>query len=80
VGDVCGFQVDEFGNRVYEDFQTRVIGIAMQDFLEIPMRIGVAGGPDKVLPLLGGLRAGYLNILVTDADTAQQVLELDELK
>ncbi len=80
VGDVCGFQVDEFGNRVYEDFQTRVIGIAMQDFLEIPVRIGVAGGPDKVLPLLGGLRAGYLNILVTDADTAQQVLELDELK
>lgn len=80
VGDVCGFQVDEFGHRVFEEFQTRVIGIDLESFLSIPVRIGVAGGPDKVLPLLGGLRAGYLNVLATDADTAQQVLELDELK
>lgn len=77
VGDVCGFQIDEFGNQVCEEFQSRVIGIGLEDYLNIPIRIGVAGGPSKVLPLLGGLRAGFLNVVVTDADTAQQLLELD---
>jgi DNA-binding transcriptional regulator LsrR (DeoR family) len=80
VGDVCGFQVDEFGNGVCDDFQARVIGISLDDFLRIPIRIGVAGGPSKILPLLGGLRSGYLNILVTDIETAQQLLELDKLR
>jgi deoxyribonucleoside regulator len=80
VGDVCGFQIDEFGQKVCEEFQSRVIGIGLEDYLKIPIRIGVAGGPSKVLPLLGGLRAGYLNVLITDADTAQQILELDLIK
>lgn len=80
VGDVCGFQIDEFGHEVCKDFQARVIGIGLKDFLKIPVRIGVAGGPSKILPLLGGLRAGYLNVLVTDAETAQQLLVLDSIK
>jgi deoxyribonucleoside regulator len=77
VGDVCGFQIDEFGNQVCEEFQSRVIGISLEDYVKIPIRIGVAGGPSKVLPLLGCLRAGFLNVVVTDADTAQQLLDLD---
>ena len=80
VGDVCGFQVDEFGNGVFEEFQSRVIGIGIKDYLRIPVRIGVAGGQSKILPLLGGLRAKYLNVLVTDAETATQLLELDKIK
>lgn len=80
VGDVCGFQVDEFGNQVSHAFHSRVIGINLEDLLHIPVRIGVAGGDAKVLPLLGGLRSKYFNVLVTDVNTAQQIIELDKLK
>lgn len=80
VGDVCGFQVDEFGNAVYESFQERVIGISLKEFLKIPIRIGIAGGPSKILPLLGGLRSRYLNVLVTDAETAQHLIDLDKIQ
>jgi DNA-binding transcriptional regulator LsrR (DeoR family) len=77
VGDVCGFQIDEFGNEVCKEFRSRIIGISLEDYLNIPIRIGVAGGSNKALPLLGCLRGGFLNVVVTDADTAQQLLDLD---
>jgi DNA-binding transcriptional regulator LsrR (DeoR family) len=41
----------------------------------IPNRIGVAGGPAKVKPLVGALKSGLINILVTDAVTAKAVLD-----
>ena len=42
------------------------------------LAIGIAGGPEKVAPLLGALRGGYINGLVTDEQTAQGLLRLDE--
>jgi DNA-binding transcriptional regulator LsrR (DeoR family) len=37
--------------------------------------VGVAGGEEKVAAILGALRGGYLNVLITDSVTAQAVLE-----
>jgi DNA-binding transcriptional regulator LsrR (DeoR family) len=37
----------------------------------------VAGGPQKVEPIVGALRGGFLNVLVTDKRTLQEVGELD---
>ena len=45
----------------------------------IPVRIGVAGGPAKVRPILGALRGGLLTTLVTDQTTAEAVLSLSAL-
>jgi DNA-binding transcriptional regulator LsrR (DeoR family) len=36
--------------------------------------MAVAGGSDKVLPLLGVLRSGVVNYLITDHVTGAQVL------
>ena len=36
--------------------------------------IGVAGGPAKVGPILGALRARVVNTLVTDVATAEAVV------
>ena len=44
----------------------------------VPIAIGVAGGPSKVGPVLGALRAGIMNTLVTDVRTAEGVLALDD--
>jgi hypothetical protein len=44
----------------------------------VPTTIGVAEGPAKVAPILGALRAGIVNTLVTDVRTAEAVLALDD--
>jgi DNA-binding transcriptional regulator LsrR (DeoR family) len=75
IGDVCGRFYDLHGNIAAEGFQKRLIGIALNDLMRIPVRIGVAGGPAKVNPIIGALRGGFINILVTDTATALQVLE-----
>ncbi len=73
VGDVCGLHFDRQGRDVGEEFRARSLNICKEDLFRIPVRIGVAGGPGKVEPILGALRGGYVNVLITDALTAHQV-------
>jgi len=42
--------------------------------------IALAYGPHKVHPILGALRTGCINVLVTDRWTAETVLVTDSLK
>lgn len=74
VGDVCGIFVDIFGNPLHSDLQDRTIGMPLEDIRNIPLRIGVSGGPRKIKPIIGVLRGQHVNVLVTDALTAQGVL------
>ena len=41
-----------------------------------PVSIGIAGGMDKVEPLLGALRGEYINVLITDEATVRQLVAL----
>jgi deoxyribonucleoside regulator len=75
VGDVCArfFSID--GELIPEIFQDRMIGISLYDLVNIPLRIGVAGGAAKIDPIIGALRSGLINILVSDTATIAEVLE-----
>jgi deoxyribonucleoside regulator len=75
VGDVCGLHFDILGNEVCGDFCERLVTIRREDLNRIPLRLGIAGGPGKVTPLLGALRGGYINVLITDNNTACMLLE-----
>ena len=74
VGDVCGVFIDISGNPLHSDLQDRTIGISLEDLTNIPLRIGVSGGPHKIKPIIGALRGKHVNVLVTDANTAQGVI------
>jgi deoxyribonucleoside regulator len=74
VGDVCGLHFDVRGQDCQDPLCDRLVTIHRRDLLRIPIRIGVAGGAGKVEPLLGALRSGYINVLVTDNFTARRVL------
>jgi len=74
VGAVCGLHFDINGREVCSDFCERLVGIQRDELLAIPIRIGVAGGPSKVKSILGALRGGYINVLITDNQTALNVL------
>jgi DNA-binding transcriptional regulator LsrR (DeoR family) len=76
VGNVGGLFFDKVGDSTAREFQSRSFTIRKRDLLNIPIRIGVAGGPGKIRAILGALRGKYINVLVTDEFTASEVLRL----
>lgn len=79
VGDVSGLHFDIHGNVPDTEFDSRLIGIAREDLLAVPIRFGVAGGHAKTEAILGALRGGYVNQLMIDSGTAEAVLALDQV-
>jgi len=74
VGNVCGLFFDIQGESTAREFQQRSLTISKKDLAGIPTRIGIAGGSGKIDAILGALRGKYINILVTDDNTAREVL------
>jgi DNA-binding transcriptional regulator LsrR (DeoR family) len=77
VGDVCARHYDAQGKELDIDLNRRIVGIELQDLHTIERVIGVAGGEAKAPAVLGALRGGHVNVLVTDDATARRVLTLD---
>jgi DNA-binding transcriptional regulator LsrR (DeoR family) len=75
-GDLFGHLFDENGQSCAPDLSDRLIGVDIGDVRKVPLSIGVAAGGQKVKPLSGVLRGGYLKALVTDEPTASSVLDL----
>ncbi|WP_255491877.1 sugar-binding transcriptional regulator [Actinotalea sp. JY-7876] len=75
VGDVCFRFYDARGEVVDANFHDRVIGISPDQLRAVPRRIGVAGGAAKLAAIRGALLGGWVNILVTDSVTAQNLLD-----
>ncbi|SCY05524.1 sugar-binding transcriptional regulator [Alkaliphilus peptidifermentans] len=73
VGEICTHFFDEAGNRIVSPFSERVISIGFDDFLRIPMRIGVAGSEEKIPAIIGALNGRLINVLITDLDTAEEL-------
>jgi len=76
VGDLCGRFFDIQGEQCI--LESGVIGISLERLRALDHVVGIAGGEEKVAAILGALRGGYLNVLITDIVTAQAVLERHE--
>lgn len=74
VGDALGYYFDLGGNHVPSRTDPNLIGVGLEDLRDVPWSVVVAGGAEKVEPIIGGLRGGYFNVLVTDDVTARSVL------
>lgn len=78
VGEVLIRPFDLNGIRCGARLDGQTIGLEPARLARVPMSIAVAGGETKIRPILGALRAGYVQMLVTDRETATGVLELDD--
>ncbi len=76
VGEILISPFDEDGRFVGGALRDRTIACDAQRLHLVPTSIGIASGPTKIRPILGALRAGALNVLVTDLTTAEEVLQL----
>jgi deoxyribonucleoside regulator len=80
IGDVCGWHIDQRGQIFPVDIHKRLIGIDFQQLKKVPMVIAVAGGEAKAEAILGVLRAGFINVLITDEEAAMKILSLNRLE
>jgi DNA-binding transcriptional regulator LsrR (DeoR family) len=79
VGDVCARFFDINGNEKISTFEDRIVGIDLDDLRSDALTIGVAGGADKVLPLIGALHGGLIKVLITDEQTANAILDYENV-
>ncbi len=75
VGDIGGRFFDRTGTQLTHDVNRRVIGLDLEEFTRIPVRVVAAAGPSKVDALCAALVGGMMTVLVTDVDTAHALLE-----
>ncbi|MFZ4572739.1 MAG: sugar-binding domain-containing protein, partial [Bacteroidales bacterium] len=79
VGDIYNRFFNILGQQVLvPTIDPRVIGITWQDINRIDTVLGIATGREKIAAILGAIRTGLVDILITDDVSAENVLHLDE--
>jgi len=74
VGDILNHFVDKDGNLIQTEIEDRVISTDLDKLRQLKNVVGIAGGKDKVTAIKAVLNGGYLNVLITDSDTAAELL------
>jgi DNA-binding transcriptional regulator LsrR (DeoR family) len=75
VGDICMHFFDSEGRPIVDGLPG-VISIELDQLSRVRRRVGVAGGAEKAEAILGAVRGGYINYLITDESAALRMLEL----
>ena len=78
VGDICAHYFDVSGNPAAEKYDARLIAIDQDGLKRASLTMGLAGGREKVAGIVGAARAGLINALVTDEETANRCLRMVE--
>jgi DNA-binding transcriptional regulator LsrR (DeoR family) len=73
VGDILLRFFDAHGKPVDTVLNKRVISMSLDQLRKVKRAIGIAGGQRKSPAILGVLRGGLINILVTDNHTAARL-------
>ncbi len=75
VGDILSHFLDENGAVVAPDLERRLQSTSLELLRKLKNVIGVAGGANKVDAILAALRGEFLDVLITDETTAEQLLQ-----
>ena len=75
VGDVCLRFFDADGNLVDTELNDRVVGISSDDLRAVQRTVGIAGGERKFEAIRAAARGNWVDVLITDLETAQKLVE-----
>ena len=76
VGDVCGVYYAQDGSPSSLELMERTIAVPADVMRAVPHRVGIGHGNAKALPSVGAVRAGLINVLITDEDAAREMLRI----
>lgn len=74
-GEFLAHLIHEDGTLADYPLNSRLVALEPAELSQIPRRIGIASGEEKVLPIQAALNGHFLNSLVVDETTAGSVLE-----
>lgn len=75
VGEVCTHYFDINGKIIESGINDRVFAIDYNSYKKIPLRIGIAGGSEKISAITGAVRGKLINVLIVDYDTAKALYQ-----
>lgn len=75
VGDLLSHFLDERGEAIAPKLEGRLISTPLEVLRKLRNVVGVAGGKAKAEAIFSVLRGRYLDVLITDEDTARTLLE-----
>jgi DNA-binding transcriptional regulator LsrR (DeoR family) len=76
IGEICGRFFDRVGEELSEGPALRTLSITLQQLRRTPAVCAVAAGATKIEAIAASIDGGYVDVLVTDTDTAQALVEL----
>lgn len=76
VGDVCLRFFNAEGQPIKSSFDKRVVGMSPEAIRAVSRRVGVAGGAAKVDAIRAAGVGGWINVLITDRDTARALVDV----
>jgi DNA-binding transcriptional regulator LsrR (DeoR family) len=74
VGDVCLRFFDDAGALVTTELHDRVVGISSRQLRAVPRTVGIAGGARKFEAIRAAARGHWIDVLITDLETAQRLV------
>lgn len=78
VGDCCSQFVDKDGQLCDTPLNQRVMAVPLAELKKGPRVVAICGGLHKLDSLFGVLKGGFIDVLVSDRLTAEQLLQKEE--
>lgn len=79
VGDILCHFINSQGEAANFNIEDRLISTSLDTLKQLKRVIGVAAGLNKVEPIRAALHGKYINILITDEETAAHLIEGEAL-
>jgi DNA-binding transcriptional regulator LsrR (DeoR family) len=75
LGDISLRFFNKEGKFLDHPLNEKIIGLEAEQIRNIPRVAAVAGGPEKKEAVLGAMRTGTINVLITDFNTGMMLIE-----
>lgn len=75
-GDICSRFFDAQGRLCRWDINERLIAVTLEQIRACPLVVAIAGGGGKFAAIQAALKAGYIDVLVTDSITAERLCQV----
>ena len=74
LGDICFRFFNKNGNKVNTEFDNRIIGIDLEDFKKVKIKVCVSGGLSKLEAIEAAVKNKLVDILITDSLVSESLL------
>ncbi len=78
VGSICAQYYGIDGYAINSEWNSNCVAMPLEEIRRNRMTVGIASGSNRVDAILGALRGGLINVLISDTETATEVLKRNE--